>query len=103
MTEGRVLQIGQSKKKELEPVFTYIVLLNNGKTLSQQATTWFENTGDEGEGIAYNFFMHKQRVLTLEYTEVRAVFNEQHCDVVSAIEALTYVEPKPKRKKKVAV
>jgi len=103
MTEGRVLQLGASKKKEAEPVFTYVILLDNGKTISQQATTWVENTGDEGEGIAYNFYLYKQRVLTLEFTEVRAVFNEQHCDVVSAIEALTYEKPKPKRKKKVAL
>ena len=103
MTEGRVLQIGQSKKKELEPVFTYVILLFNGMTISQKATAWAEDAGDEGEGIAYNFFMHKQRVLTLEFSEVRAVLNEQHCDVVSAIEALTYGTPKPRRKKKVPV
>jgi len=102
MTEGRVLQLGQSKKKEAEPVFTYVIVLRNGQIIEQRATTWCELSGEE-EGINYSFYMHKIRVLTLEYTEIRSILCSEHCDVSAAIKALNYEKPKPKRKKKVAL
>lgn len=71
-----------------EPLLTFVILLANGKTITQTATSWHETTGDEGEGIAYHFYVHKTRVMTIEYTEVRAVFCSEYCDVQKVVSAM---------------
>lgn len=77
-----------NKKKPI-PVYTYIVLLTNGKTLEQKATTWLESSDeDDGSGISYHFYMDKVRVLCLEYSLVKAVLCSEMCDVKAVLAAM---------------
>lgn len=76
------------KVEKTEPLLNFAVLLRNGQVLDQRATTWLEVTDDEGVGASYQFYVGKVRVMSIEYTEVRAVFCREHCDVDKAIRAL---------------
>ena len=85
-------------KNEPKPLLTYVILLDNGNTVEQKAHDWAEQSGDEGEGIAYIFFLDKKRVLHIEYSEVRAVLCAEHCDVAATLKALTAPKKAPRKK-----
>jgi len=102
-SKGELLTLASAaanKKVNGDPLLTFVVLLANGQTLEQPATAWSEHSNDEGEGIAYNFYIHRTRVMTLEYTEVRAVFCKEHCDVEQSIKAMTAPKRRARKKKR---
>ena len=86
--ELRSLPLNGGRRPAAEPLLSFVVLLNNGETITQAATSWSEHTDEDGAGIAYNFYVQRTRVMSLEYSEVRAVFCKEHCDVEQAVQSL---------------
>ena len=95
--EHKLLSLPQPKKPAV-PVHTYVILLRNGKTIDQKATSWVEVSEEDGSGVSYNFYMDKIRILTMEYSIVEAVICSDFCDVESVIAAIR--RPKRRRIKK---
>lgn len=99
-TQPQLLSIHRKPKQQAKPMYSYCVLLANNNTIEVKAHDWSESSGDEGEGIAYMFFVDQKRVLHLEYTEVRAVMCREYTDVDSIKNALCPSTAKRKRPEK---
>jgi hypothetical protein len=95
---SKVLTFGRKMKQEAKPLLTYVILLRNGNTIQQLAEDWSESSDEDGSGIAYSFYIKRQRVLHLEFTEVRSVMCREHVDVEATLQALRPTKAPRKRK-----